>query len=246
MALPENLEALHAKEEQIRELSLHAISESHELTAHVAAIHEALDLLTLFGRLEFARDSKEQPLQLIALRLLNNASSVLKLGLSGYYQTATHLLRDKLELVNLLDLFSVEPDKLEIWRSADEETIRRQFGASKVRLAIERHAQFAGQRRDGLYRVFSVYAAHPTYQGFRLISPGGAPQLGCFFSEALLGAVLIEEARHLSHATLGLSDLFEGLSHEVEVAQIRFVDGLRAYFEKHMRPYRASDGAEEG
>ena len=205
-----------------------------------------MNLLVVLARLPFASTSREHTLKLIGMRLLNNANSVLKLGLSGYYQTAAYLLRDKLEVVNLLDLFAVEPDQLETWRNADEQTVRNQFGAAKVRLAIEKYERFAGQRRDGLYRMFSTYAAHPTYQGFRLISPGGTPQLGCFFSETLLGAVLIEEARHLSHAVLGLSGLLEGLPPEIQAAQLRFAERLRGYFEKYLRQQGVASPAGDG
>ena len=239
MRIPENLLSLHAAEESIREQALKTIAESDALAAHLGAIHDAMNILVVFARLDFKPASREHTLQLIGLRLLNNANSVLKLGFSGYYQTAAHLLRDKLEVANLLDLFSVEPEKLEMWRAGDEQTIRRQFSPVEVRAALERNVKFAGQRRDGLYRVFSVYAAHPTYKSFELISPGNTPQLGCFFSHQLLEAVLVEEARHLSHATITLSELFGTLDEKTQSSQGGFERGLRDYFERHIRPSTA-------
>lgn len=231
MTLPHNLLDLHAYEEEVREKALKVIAANKALSDHLQAIHDALDHLTVLIRMESIPGSADHTLQLLAIRLLNNAASVLKLGLSGYYQVGFQLVREMLELVNLVDLFSVEPDKLEKWRTADDKTLTEVFGPVKVRLALEKHERFAGQRRDLPYKTFSNYAAHPTYKGFQLIAPGNSPKMGCFFDAKLLEALLYEAGRHLSHATIALSTQFEDVEEPVLAAKAMYIDQLRRYYE---------------
>lgn len=234
MPIASNILALHAYEEEVREKALQAIAADNELTDHLQAVHDAMGHLTVLIRMESTPGSAEHTFQLLAIRLLNNAASVLKLGLSGYYQVGFQLVREMLELLNLVDLFSVEPNKLEEWRTADDKTLTNVFGPAKVRLALEKHERFTGQRRDGLYKTFSNYAAHPTYRGFQLFAPGDSPQMGGFFDAKLLEALLYETARHLSHATIALSTQFQDVAEPVLAAKAIYIDQLRHYYEAHV------------
>lgn len=61
--------------------------------------------------------------QLICIRLFNVGSTTLKRGLSGYYQTSFQLLRDAFELVNLVDLFRIDPSAVSRWRLATDKEL---------------------------------------------------------------------------------------------------------------------------
>jgi hypothetical protein len=235
MPIPQNLTGLHMLEEDLRARSLRCINSSEELSDHLESLHDAMDHLTVLIRVGTAPGSRQHTLQLLAIRLLNNAASVLKLGLSGYYQVGFQLIREMLELVNLVDLFSVEPDKIDVWRTADDKTHKEVFYPVKVRQALEKHPRFSGHRRDGLYKTFSNYAAHPTYKGFQLIAPGNTPQIGAFFDEQLLGALLYEAGRHLPHATISLSLVFGEVDESVLLAKAAYVNQLRRYHDKYVQ-----------
>lgn len=235
MAVPENLTALHVHEEAIRGRSLSAIEVSAELLDHLQAVHDALDHLDVLLGLQTTPGSDDHTLQLLAIRLWNAAASVLKVGFSGYHQVGFQLIRDMLELVNLVDLFSVQPDKIEVWRTADDKTLMEVFSPVKVRFALEKEERFAGYRRDAIYKTFSNYAAHPTYKGFQLIAPGNAPQVGAFFDEKLLGALLVELGRHVPHATLALSLGFEDVDEPVLLAKAMYIDQLRKYHDQYIQ-----------
>lgn len=235
MPIADNLIALHAVEEAIRSEALKAVDSSDALSAHVQTIHDSLDHLTVLTRIEAEPGSDSHTLQLLAIRLMNNSASALKLGLAGYYQVGFQLVREMLELANLADLFSVEPDKLALWRTADDKTHKDVFFPAKVRLALEKHERFAGQSRQGVYQKFSNYAAHPTYKGFQLIAPDNSPKVGCFFDEGFLGALLYEAARHLAHATLAISGQFDSDDDSVLIAKAAYVDQLRRYHDEQIK-----------
>lgn len=75
-------------------------------------MHDAIDHLTELIRFEVDAGTDEHTHQLIAIRLLNNPSCVLRVGLAGDYHFGFQLTREMLELVNLIDFFSIELDKI--------------------------------------------------------------------------------------------------------------------------------------
>jgi hypothetical protein len=105
----------------------------------------------------------------------------------------------------------------------------------KVRLTLEAHPDFAGQRRDRVYDTFSGFASHPSYKGFRLIAPGNSPKLGPFFDEPLLRSLLEDLGRHLSHAALGVGMLFEDVEMPILQAKAVYLESLRRYHGKHIQ-----------
>jgi hypothetical protein len=238
MAIPDNLASLHKHEEAIRAESLSAIAADRALSDHLQAVHDALDHLTVLIGLESEEGDDRHTIQLLVIRLFNVGASTVKLGLSGYYQQAFQLLRDTLELVNLVDLFRADRAKIAEWRAADNKKLKKVFGPAAVREALEKHPQYQGQKagRDKAYTLFSEHAAHTTYRGFSLISPLNSPQLGAFLDLKLLKALLEDIGRHLAHATLALSTLFEGdLPLLVLHAKAAYIEHLRHYHEKYIR-----------
>lgn len=232
---PDNLRYLHQHEESIRVGSLTAITADEALSDHLQAVHDALDHLMVLLQVESTPDSDSHTLQLFVIRLFNTGASALKLGLSGYYQTAFLLLRDSLELVNLVDLFRADPTKVSQWKTADDKKLKKDFSPVAVRKALALFPQYAGQNRKNLYALFSRHAAHMTYKGFQLVAPGNSPTLGPFFESKLLRALLEDIGRHMSHATIALSTMFEKGGLPVLVAKAAYIDGLGKYRQKYIK-----------
>lgn len=233
--LPSNLELLHANEEIVRTQSIEAATEDAALSDHLHAVHDAMNhIMVLLGVPSVAGEA-EHTVQLLAMRVFNVGAGVLKLGFSGYYQAAFTLLRDALETVNLVDLFRVDGTALVRWQAADEKTLKNDFGPAKVRLALEKHPEFKGQRRDKQYATFSGYASHASYRGFKLIAPDNWPQPGPFFDITLLRALLEDLGRHLAHVTIAISTLIGTEGGATLEAKAIYLTKLGAYREKHLR-----------
>lgn len=239
--MPENLHSLHRHEEEIRAKSLAAIASSATLSDHLQAIHDALDHLVALQQANSAPADDTHTVQLFAIRLFNTGGSANKLGLSGYYQQAFQLLRDSLELVNLLDLFRASPTKITEWRLADNRHLKKHFGPAAVRTALDEFSEYKGQKagRERLYATLSEHAAHATYRGFVLVAPGNRPRLGPFFDNKLLQALLEDLGPHLAHATLAASLLIDDeVSSSVLLAKAEYLDRLRRYHDQYLRPTR--------
>jgi hypothetical protein len=236
--MPENLQSLHKHEEALRAESLASVAGDVALTDHLHAIHDALDQLVALQKVGSSPGDDAHTVQLFAIRLFNIGASALKLGLSGYYQQAFQLLRDSLEMVNLLDLFRADPAKIAQWRLADNKTLKKNFGPAAVRNALESLAQYKGQKpgRDKVYAMFSEHAAHVSYRGFKLVAPDNNPRLGPFFDTKLLRALLEDLAKHLAHATLAVSTLLGcGTDLAVLASSSAYVTKLAQYHEKYIK-----------
>jgi hypothetical protein len=237
--MSENLHSLHRHEEALRAESLASVAANTALADHLQAVHDALDQLVILHQVGSTPGSDTHTIQLFAIRLFNIGASTLKLGLSGYYQQGFQLLRDSLEMLNLLDLFRANPSKVTQWRVADNKMLKKQFGPAAVRETLDSHPQYQGQKpgRNRLYSMFSEHAAHVTYRGFNLIAPGNSPRLGPFFDAKLLRALLEDLGRHLAHATLAVSILIDGTDEPVVLAsRSAYLTKLTQYHEKYIRP----------
>jgi hypothetical protein len=68
-----------------------------ELRRRLETIQKAMALIFAFTIDHTSRSDAEATMQLLGIRLFNAAASGIKLGLSGYYQTAFHQARDIME-----------------------------------------------------------------------------------------------------------------------------------------------------
>ncbi|MBC7707581.1 MAG: hypothetical protein H7274_27030 [Rhodoferax sp.] len=232
--MPNNLLLIHAHEEDLLKAALAHIDGTPPLTAHLQMAQDVMDHLVTLQQIPSEPGSDPHTVKLVALRLFNVGATAIKLGLSGYYQAAFQILRDSLELVNLIDLFNADSSAIALWRTADEKTWKKEFLPVKVREKLESLPRYAGQRRDKLYGTYSNYASHTTYKGFQLIAPDNSPRLGPFFDQKLLKALLEDLALHLSHATLSVSATLETSNPQVLEAKKGFLERLKAY--RHQYP----------
>lgn len=140
----------------------------------------------------------ELTIQLLGIRLFNAGTSALTLMLAGYYQNSVMLLRDVLETRFLIDYFAIDPAKIRKWRASNEKERNREFGPVKVRQALDYQDKAEGGKRAQIYKLMCKYGTHPTYEGFRLVTPGGLGEIGPFFNQKFLKGLLGKLVKHLS------------------------------------------------
>jgi hypothetical protein len=211
-----------------------SIATSDELRDHVAVINSALDLLS---RLPAARTHENED-ELIIFRLMvrcfNSAASCLRLLRCGYYQPAFTMVRDVVETTFLLDLFKRDRTEIAEWRSLPAKDRERRFKPFQVRKRLDQLDGFREQKRAVAYKLLSNYAAHPTPEGFAVISPAWMTQVGPFPDEKRLTAGLQELAKHLTYAALVISGNAANTNVKVLAAKETFFAACERWHAKYM------------
>lgn len=232
MPLPANLIALHVAEDQIFQQSRLHVEGDPNLIQCAELAHECMDHIIHLVREHQHQSEDELTVQQLGLRMFNTAATAFKLCMSGYYQVATTIVRDLLEVTNLLDLFLTEPKRISQWRNADAKKLRDVFGPAAVRKALEQHPDKQGQRRDHIYRLLSTHAAHATHAGFRMMSPGpdALTKIGPFFDASMLKAVLEELMMRLAHGTINFTSHFIDVPDSVLAGKAELISRLRAWW----------------
>src|SRR5690606_31983370 len=114
------------------------------------------------------------------------------------YQVATLILRDAIETIYLVNAFSADRSLVAKWRTADRQTLIREFGPASIRKLLDAHMGHGKSRRGEIYAKFSTLAAHPSVDGFAMLRPKDQDaHNGPFFDPTALRAVL-EEAGMLA------------------------------------------------
>jgi hypothetical protein len=192
--IPENLTRLHEGEEFFRIKALNTLR-NENLRLHVDLIVQAMNMIDVFRQLE-TDDEDLKLIQILGIRIFNAFGASLKLCLSGYYQNAAPILRDILETVFLLDLFSGDRLQIAKWRMADKRTRYKDFKPVRVRTLLDERYGHTTLKRAELYEMFSELAGHPSMQGFSMLRPAGMDaQIGPFFDARMFKAVLSEAGR---------------------------------------------------
>lgn len=197
--LPENLVSLHKEEERIRIDSFGLIEKNPSLREHRSMFHGAMAIIFALANDHINANDDELTVQYLGLRLFNSAASSLKLGLSGYYQTAFALVRDIFETVALLDYLSSNPNEIAIWKVSNKSQRISQFGPAAIRKALNERDQYPGNKRKEMYDRLSEYASHATAPGFQLLAPEGLGKIGPFLSEKYLKSWIEEAVKFLVH-----------------------------------------------
>lgn len=201
-AFPENFDLLAGGEEKIRQLSKAAIEASADLSLHARMIERAMNMLDYTSKRHVHADDDELVLQMLAARLFNSGASSVKLLLGGYYQSTVMVMRDILETTFLLDYFHSHHDQVAVWRACDEKKRHREFGAIKIRVALDDRDGFTERKREAAYNLLCQLGTHPTYKGFQMLQAKGSDKVlvGPFFEPATLDAVLSELAKTFMQA----------------------------------------------
>jgi hypothetical protein len=243
--VPPNLISLHGEEERIRGLSLSAIAAHADQSVHLDLIHEGMQIVHDFTHDLPHRSDDELTIQLLGIRVFNSSAGALKLALSGYYQTAFQTARDLLEITNLLDHFGDHPEKIAHWRTCSPKERKKYYEPRVVRDQLKARD---GLDRDTIYRVFSQYATHATYPGFRLIAPEGQGKLGPFYDAKLLDAFIGELVKRLAFCALVYVSHFDNLSLAFLKHKADYLDKLERWRQAYLAEHNSlgSEGPEPG
>jgi hypothetical protein len=232
--IPDNFTLLHTGEEFLRGKSIAAIEDSEKFLEHAALIERSMDLINYFVRQYKTENDDLLTIQLLGIRLFNAAASSIQLLLSGYYQTSALQQRDMLETIFLLDYFRTYPEKIAGWRQSDTKTRQKEFSPVVIRKALDERDDFTEKRREKAYKQLSELAGHPTYAGFRMLTPqpGGDAHCGPFFEATSFKAVYEELTKHLIQAGTGFMRFFPGKIAADQKMKISFMETQGQWFEK--------------
>jgi hypothetical protein len=232
----DNLFGIHGYEEELRTQSITLISAHANLLDHFEMIEGALDIIQLLGKHHPQRNEDELTIQKLGIRLFNTGTSSLKLGLSGFYQTAFLVARDLLETSNLLDYLLMRPNHVQVWREADEKTLKSLFSPAAIRIALDRRDGFTTKGREVRYKEYCAYAAHPTFKGLSMLVPQDTKlhTYGPFFDPGLLKAVLEELATHLCHSAVIFNCHFDDVSEQLLDAKAHYLQLAEGWRQKYL------------
>lgn len=221
-SFPDNLESLHKEEERIRAESLRLISSDATLLEHLEMIHASLETIYAFTKAHDKPTDDELTIQWLGIRLFNTCASSLKLMLAGYYQSSVMLLRDLLETGFLIDYFGIDRTKIREWRQSTEKQRTEKFSPIKVREALDKHDNVTGKERAKVYKVMCNYGTHPTPEGFLLVRLKGSGEIGPFFDQKFLKAVLEELVKHLTFTAWVFAGHFSNVSNDLLIGKAEF------------------------
>ncbi len=212
-------------ESQIEVQQDKAIGETPELRDHVGIINAALDYILTTLRIYNHSDEDELAALRLAVRCFNSGAASLRLLRGGYYQPSFAMIRDLVETTFLLDLFQRDKATIAEWRTLPAKKREDRFKPFAVRSRLDEMDGYKEARRAAAYKMLSTYAAHPSPEGFQIISPNGMTQVGPFPDAGLLTAGLQELSKHLAYAAIVISGHVE--SDDCAVLSVK-----QAYFDK--------------
>lgn len=190
------LRPLHDREESLRAKAVLLIEQDERLQLLLHTVAQSMDLADCLRRLG-SDDENDKVIRVLAMRTFNAFAASTKLVLSGYGQNGIFLMRDILETMFILGLFSYESDLIDQWRHADKKTFRDEFRPVKVRKRLETHVADTGNKRRDMYNMYSELAVHPNMMSAILMrpDPSGLAELGPFTNRDRLGNLLFELGR---------------------------------------------------
>jgi hypothetical protein len=235
MASIDNLTSLHKKEEELRARSLATIEADAALSDHWNLVAEAMNAIWAFAHDHVHGSEDELALQLLGIRLFNAAGSSIKLAMAGYYQGAFVHVRDVIETYFLVDYLSTYPAEIDEWRRADRKKRMAQFGAGRIRNALDKRSGYTSGERKRIYDTISEYATHASYPGMALITtaPENMARVGPFFDEPKLRSWLGEIAMRLSDAALVLLSNPNGTDMKLLATQAHYLGVINTWWSKY-------------
>jgi len=195
-AIPENLRSLNLQEEELREKALEMLENSPKLVAHLRVAERTMNMAEVLRKFE-TNDEDLKVIQILSMRMFNAFGACIKLALSGYSQNGALILRDVLETVFLVDLFSHDHKAINRWRFAHSANEKREFQPINVRKALDERDGFTEQKRGAQYKLFSELAGHPSMKSAFMMRPekNGDAVIGPFIEATSLEAVLSETGK---------------------------------------------------
>lgn len=221
-------------ESQVERMNDAHIQASDALRDHRAIINHSLELISDIPLLVHHRDKEELVVQRLIIRCLNSGASSLKLARIGYYQPAFSMVRDVIETTFLLDLFCRSREALVEWITLEPRKREKRFLPIEVRKRLDAADGNKDSLRAQIYKRLSIYAAHPTPEGFAIISPGMMTNIGPFPDAERIRAVLEELAKHLSYAAVVCGNHLPEENEEGRRIRERFLVPMTRWLSKYM------------
>jgi hypothetical protein len=223
--LPENLEKLDEKENEIASQSKLNLNAEPQLKEQLKIFYESRNMICdLFSNYR-PQNKDEKIIQFFSARLFNNVSCAFSIMLKGYYQISFLIQRDILETGFLLDYFSSYPEEIQKWKKAKTSNEKRKFKPLHIRQALdERDGQAVQDQelRQWKYKLLSEYGSHVSYEGFKLLIDKRTAQIGPFFDEKKLKSCMEELTSCTISSTLYLLTNFKNLPDN-------FLDSIKKY-----------------
>ncbi len=201
--------ALMSGENQLQAESLRRIDGSEKLRLHLVVVEASTDLIYYWVHRGQPRDEDDFATRCLGIRLFNGMAGALSMLLRGYYQISAAIQRDLLETSYLLDFFSIDPKQISRWRLSSAETLKRDFGPSTIRKALDARDKFTG-RRGAAYDLLCQLAGHPTPISFEMLKIDDTnAHCGPFLKNGPLEATLGELAKLAIVSSTHLDVLYE-------------------------------------
>ena len=233
--LPENLEALYKKEENIRTDSILQVNANSSLKEHTEIVHDSLNLVHDFTVSYKNQNNDELIIQYLGTRLFNSIISSIKLLLTGHYQGSVVFQRDILEVGYLLDFFSIDQSKISDWKQSDKQQRFEKYRPKKIRDRLDNRDGLKKNNRNHKYQIMCEYAAHATYPGFKLVAPKKLVKIGPFFDLSYLTSIIQELAMNVPLFTLIYVRHFKNIPTDFQKIKSDYISKLRAWAQKHLK-----------
>jgi hypothetical protein len=231
---PENFNLLHQGEEFLRGKSLEVIKTSDTLLHHFEMVADSVDMIQYFAQQYHHRSEDQLVIQLLGIRLFNDAGTAVNNMLSGYYQSSVMIQRDLLEVSFLLDYLKSNPKLIAEWKASSESDRNKKFSAIEIRKLLDDRDGFTKRKRAEHYKLLCSLGAHASYLGFQLLQPvsGGDAHCGPFFAETALTATVGELAKVAVLAAGNFTMFFSPDSIPDLEVKLRFMEKQSLWFDR--------------
>ncbi|MCF6300015.1 MAG: hypothetical protein L3J52_02690 [Proteobacteria bacterium] len=234
MSIDLNFNSIHLEEEKNRQLSINTIEQDGQLSKHFSAIHDSMDIISFIVNNNQNYSPDESTIMRLGIRNFNLTAGSLKLGLSGYYQSAISQIREIFETVMLLDYFGTYPKKISEWTESDKKHRLKHFSPFQIRVQLDKRDGLKEQKRAEAYSLLSELASHPTSEGFKLFSPNSLSKIGPFFDDKYLKAWIQELVKLVPHGSVVFIELFNDSNLQLLKAQEHFLTNIKPWEEEFM------------
>ena len=187
-----------------------------------------LFLLDRFASCFWGCHGKKHVIEFLVGRTVSCARAALRLIEFGHYDEAMALIRNIMEVGNLMWLFFVEPDHIRGWLDAPEDERRKRYSAVLVRKSLE--GLGAGVPHEQTqYALASGTGVHPSPKGPQSHNLHEVPTVGGIYQEKGFVSCLVKLA--WATASVGgpaakLAELDSGRAQETVDAATRLVEEL--------------------
>jgi len=174
------------------------------INANLALLHRLLSIIE-------ARSGDESAVITLGVRVFNSSAAALYLTRSGYYQPALMLVRDLIEVADLLDYFLHDKGAIEQWRKLLGREHWRKFSPSSIRNALNKRDMLDRDVRKEYYSMLSEAGTHASLRGVNLLMKDGKVRVGPFSDQKVNQAVFSLLPLAVSFATQIFMRHFEGI-----------------------------------